>query len=125
VARRVHEVEHVGLAVLGRIFEAHGLRLDGDAALALDIHRIEHLLGHFPLSQRARRLDQPVGQGRLAVVDMRHDGKVADIVDRMRGHVLWRRARPFWRERLRREIAAPTRFAKGGAGGGSSAHRWG
>jgi multidrug efflux pump subunit AcrA (membrane-fusion protein) len=39
VAGRVHQVEDIGLAVLGLVVEAHGLRLDGDAALALDIHR--------------------------------------------------------------------------------------
>jgi hypothetical protein len=44
VAGRVHQVEHIGLAVLGLVVEPHGLRLDGDAALALDIHGIEHLL---------------------------------------------------------------------------------
>ncbi len=38
--RRVHQVEHIGLAVLGRVVQADGLRLDGDAALALDVHRI-------------------------------------------------------------------------------------
>ena len=40
VAGRVHQIEDVGLAVLGLVFEAHRLRLDGDAALALDVHRI-------------------------------------------------------------------------------------
>jgi hypothetical protein len=49
VAGRVHQVEDVGLAVLGLVFEAHRLRLDGDAALALDVHRIEHLLDHVAL----------------------------------------------------------------------------
>ena len=38
VAGRVHQVEDVGLAVLGLVFEADGLGLDGDAALALDVH---------------------------------------------------------------------------------------
>ena len=39
VAGRVHQVEDVGLAVLGLVFEPDGLRLDGDAALALDVHK--------------------------------------------------------------------------------------
>ncbi len=38
--RRVDEVELIELAVARAIVEAHGLRLDGDAALALDIHRV-------------------------------------------------------------------------------------
>jgi hypothetical protein len=78
VAGRVHQVEDVGLAVLGLVFEAHGLRLDGDAALALDIHVVEHLLLHLARGQAAGELDQPVGQRRLAVVDMGDDGEVAD-----------------------------------------------
>ena len=40
VAGRVDQVEDVVLAVARAVVEPHGLRLDGDAALALDIHRI-------------------------------------------------------------------------------------
>ena len=86
VAGRVHQVEDVGLAVLGLVFEAHRLRLDGDAALALDVHGIEHLLDHVALGHRPRLLDQPVGERRLAVVDMGDDGEIADVVDRVGGH---------------------------------------
>ena len=43
MAGRVHQVEDVILAVLGAVVQPHGLRLDGDAAFALDIHGIEHL----------------------------------------------------------------------------------
>ena len=63
------------------VFQAHGLRLDGDAALALDVHRIEHLLLHLARFEPAGELDQPVGQRRLAVVDMGDDGEIADILD--------------------------------------------
>ena len=86
VAGRVDEVQDVVLAVLGAVVEAHGLRLDGDAALALDIHRIEHLRLHLPLAQAAGHLDEPVGQRRLAVVDMGDDGEVADIALGACGH---------------------------------------
>ncbi len=81
VAGRVDQVEDVVLAVARAVIEPHGLRLDGDAALALDVHGIEHLLHHLALGEPAGRLDQPVGQRRLAVVDMRDDGEVADIFD--------------------------------------------
>ncbi len=86
MAGRVDQVEHIVLAVAGAVVEPHRLRLDGDAALALDIHRIEHLLDHLALGKPAGRLDEPVGQRRLAVVDMRDDGEVADVCDRGRGH---------------------------------------
>ena len=86
VAGRVHEVENVGLAVLGLVFEADGVGLDGDAALALDVHRIEHLLDHVAFRHGSGLLDQPVGERRLAMVDMGDDGEVADVVDRVGGH---------------------------------------
>ena len=35
---------------------------DGDAALALQVHRVEHLLHHFALGQRAGHLEQAVRQ---------------------------------------------------------------
>ena len=84
MAGRVHQVEDIVLAVLGPVFEAHRLRLDGDAALALDVHGIEHLLDHVARGERAGLLDQPVGERRLAVVDMGDDGEVADVVEFVR-----------------------------------------
>ena len=84
MARRVHQVEDVILAVLGVIIQPDGLRLDRDAAFALDIHGIEHLFlaRHFAIRQPARRLDQAVGQRRFAMVDMGDDGEVADVGNR-------------------------------------------
>ena len=36
-------------------------------------------LGHLALGEAAGRLDQPVGQGRFAMVDMGDDGEIADL----------------------------------------------
>jgi hypothetical protein len=79
VAGGVDEVEDVGLAVLRGVVDADGVGLDGDAALALDVHRVEELLLHVAFGHGAGELDQPVGKGRLAVVDMGHDGEIADL----------------------------------------------
>src|SRR5579871_4675855 len=81
MARRVHQIEDVILAVPGAIIQPNGLRLDGDAALALDIHRIEHLLlaRHFAIRESTRHLDQTIDQRRLAMVDMGDDREVADV----------------------------------------------
>ena len=84
MARRVHQVQDVGLAVLRRVVEPHGLRLDGDAALALDVHRIEHLVVELALGHRPAAHQQPVGQRALAVVDMGDDREIAD--QRQVGH---------------------------------------
>src|SRR5690606_15894100 len=86
VARRIHQVQDVVLPVLGLVVQAHGLRLDGDAALFLDVHVVEHLLGHFARGQAARELDQAVGQGRLVVVDVGDHREIADAFDRGRRH---------------------------------------
>ena len=54
------------------------MRLDGDAALALEIHRVEDLRFHLARLQRAGHLEKAIGQRRLAVVDVRDDGEIAD-----------------------------------------------
>ena len=88
MARRVHQVEDVILAVLGVVVQPDRLRLDGDAALALDIHGIEHLFlaRHFAIGQPAGGLDQAVGQRRFAMVDMGDNGEVADVGNGGGGH---------------------------------------
>ena len=68
------------LAVLRLVVEPDGVGLDGDAALALEVHGVEHLLHHFALRQRAGVLEQAVGQRRLAVVDMRDDREISDVL---------------------------------------------
>jgi hypothetical protein len=57
--------------------EADALGLDGDAALALQVHGIEDLGGHLALAERAGKFEQAVGQGGFAVVDVRDDAEVA------------------------------------------------
>ncbi len=80
MARRVDQVEVVDLAVAGGVLQRRGLGLDRDAALALDVHRVEHLRLHLAVAQAAAAVDQAVGQRRLAVVDVGNDGEVADVV---------------------------------------------
>ena len=80
MTRGVDQVELVGLAVLGGIVNGDGTGLDGDAALALEIHAVQNLLAHFTGGQTAAGLDQAVGKRTFAVVDVRNNGKVTDIV---------------------------------------------
>jgi hypothetical protein len=79
MARRVDQVEDINLAILGLVVQPHGLGLDGDAPLLLDVHGIENLLAHLTVGKAAAGLDQPVGQRRLAVIDMGNNRKVADM----------------------------------------------
>ena len=78
VPGRVDHVELVGLPVARLVAQRDALGLDGDAALALEVHRVEHLRLHLAVLQAAAQLDEPVGQRRLAVVDVRDDREVAD-----------------------------------------------
>ena len=80
VAGRVDQVELVGLAVLRGVHHADGVGLDGDAALALEIHGVEHLRLHFARGQRSGELQQAVGERGFAMVDVRDDREVADVL---------------------------------------------
>src|SRR5581483_11071271 len=95
VAGSIYQVEGVSSAVVCGVAEAHGARLDCDTALALEIHRVEELLLELALAERTSAFQQAVGERRLAVVDMRDDGEVAD----QRGIGHWRGARAVSRAR--------------------------
>ena len=73
VPRRVDQVELVALPV-----HADGLRLDRDSPLALELHRVEHLVAHLTFGHRVGELQDAVGKRRLAVVDVGDDREVAD-----------------------------------------------
>ena len=74
VAGRVDEVDDVVPVV-----QPDALELDGDAALPLEVHRVEVLLAHLAGVDGAAQLEHPVGQGALAVVDVGDDRQVADV----------------------------------------------
>jgi hypothetical protein len=57
----------------------HGAGLDGDAALALQVHVVEDLLLELALGDGAGAHEQPVGQGALAVVDVGDDREVPNL----------------------------------------------
>ena len=67
------------------------MRLDGDAALALEVHRVEDLVDRLLGVHRAGERQEPVGQRRLAVVDVGDDGEVADPLDGHRFRITRRR----------------------------------
>ena len=79
MSRCVDEVQHIGFAVLGGIFQAYGAGLDGDAALALQLHIIQQLIFHLTLGDRVTLLQQPVCQRAFAVVNVGDDGEVAQF----------------------------------------------
>ena len=80
MSRGVDQVEVVDLAVARLVTQGCSLRLDGDAALALDIHRIKDLRLHLAVRKAAAEVDDAIGQRRFAVVDMGNDGKITDVI---------------------------------------------
>ena len=56
--------------------------LDRDAALALEVHRVQHLVDGLLRVHGAGEGQEPVGQRRLAVVDVRDDREVTDAGQR-------------------------------------------
>src|SRR6266567_1625717 len=66
---RLEQVGHVGAFLGGNAEDLFGLRPDELMQLP-----------HQALVQRARELDEAVGQGGLPVVDMGYDAKVADVI---------------------------------------------
>lgn len=78
--RCINEIELIGAAIAGRIVQGYALRLDRNATFPLEVHRIQHLLGHFPLAQAAANLDETISEGRFAVINMGDDRKIANVI---------------------------------------------
>ncbi len=73
-----HEAQ-VRSAVTRRVAHTHGARFDGDPLLSLEIHRVEKLGLHLALGDGVRLFQQPIGEGRFAVVDVRDDRKIPNL----------------------------------------------
>ena len=77
MAGGVDQVEHVLAAVGGGVGQPDRLGLDGDAALALQVHLVEVLGAHVALTHGMGEIEQSVGQGGLPMVDVGNDAEVA------------------------------------------------
>ena len=81
MARGVDKVQLLNFTIPRGVFERDALCLNGYAPLALEIHRIEDLLCHLPVTQSTTVLDKTIGQCRLAMVDMGNDREVSDMAE--------------------------------------------
>ena len=90
VAGRIHDVDTGSLPSDGG-----ELRENRDAALAFEVVRIHGAIGdHFPGPERSRLPQKSIHQGRLAVIDVRDDRDVADVLaNRARAAQFCRRGR--------------------------------
>ncbi len=65
------------LPSLRLVHHAHGMGLDGDAPLPLQVHVVKNLGLHLAARHRACEFQQTVAQRRLSVVDVGDDGEIA------------------------------------------------
>ncbi len=79
VPRRVDEVQLVLVPVLGGVHHRHRMRLDGDAAFALEVHRVEQLIFHLAIAHRVGGRKQPIRQRGFPVVDVGNDAKISYV----------------------------------------------
>ena len=75
----IDHVQDILLPIPRLVTHAHGLSLDRDSALALDVHGVENLVAHLALRESSRNLDEAVGERAFAVIDMGDDGEISDI----------------------------------------------
>ena len=79
VPGRVDQIELVRLTVLGQVKHGDRMCLDGNAPLAFQVHRIEQLLLHLAIGNRAGTMEQTVGKGGLPMVDVGDDAEISYV----------------------------------------------
>ena len=77
--RRINEVENIGLAIGVLVAHLNGVALDGDASFPFEVHVVQRLIFHVPFGDGFGELQEPVGQGALAVVNMGDDAEISDV----------------------------------------------
>ena len=77
VPRRIDQVQLVSLAILRLVRHRDRVRLDGDAALPFQVHRIEQLVLHVARGDGAGPVQQPVGKRRLPMINMGDDAEIS------------------------------------------------
>jgi hypothetical protein len=79
MAGSIDQVQLVLVPIASAVVKADGVRLDRNTPLALEVHGVEDLIGHFPFRKRTCNFQYTVGQGGLAVVNMGDNRKVANV----------------------------------------------
>jgi hypothetical protein len=79
VTGRVNHVKSVALPVRVIVVHLDGVALDGDTPFTLQIHIIKGLILHIPFRNSFGELQQTVGEGTFAVVNMGNNAEVPYI----------------------------------------------
>ena len=75
----VDQVEFEVLPVPAGVWQSDGVALDSNAPFTLEIHSVQDLVPEFPVAYEAGILDEAIGQGGLAVIDVGNDAEVAGL----------------------------------------------
>ena len=75
----VNQIQLVNLAIVGLVLQSGGLRFNGDAALTLYVHGVEHLRFHLTISQAATQMNDAIGQGGFTVINVGNNGKITNV----------------------------------------------
>ena len=63
MARRIDQMQGIGLPILGLIPDCHRMGLDRDPAFTLQVHRVENLVFRFSGRDCASSFQKPVSEG--------------------------------------------------------------
>ena len=82
-------VNQIQFVVFATVLDSHrhSTRFDRDSTLSLELHVVEQLFLHFTFLDNASVFEQSVGERTFAVIDVRDDAEVADILRVNFGHV--------------------------------------
>ena len=77
MTRSIYQIQDILLSAMD-ILHLDRMALDCDAALLFEVHVVEHL--PFCYLYRIGELQQTVGQGGFAMVDVRYDTEITDML---------------------------------------------
>ncbi len=81
MSRGIDQVQYVGTAVLRDVVHTNGVELDRDAPLPFEVVGVQDLLPHLSLIESVGLFEQTIGECGLAMIDMRDDTEVTDVVE--------------------------------------------
>ena len=72
----IHQIQQVCFTIVMLVIHRDRMALNGDAALALQIHRVEELGAHLAFIHRRCELKQPIRERGLPMIDVRDDAEI-------------------------------------------------
>jgi hypothetical protein len=80
VTRSIDKIEIEHLTGSACVWEQHGLAFDGNASLPFNIHVIKDLVAKLPVINQAGVLNQTVGQGGFAMIDVGNNAEISNLL---------------------------------------------